>query len=551
VPEGGGSWFKAASVRRSNGAGAKNDGRRGELTMETGAAHAIEQLPERFNAASDLLEHNIVAGRGDKTAIIDKNGSTSYAQLSKRVAKMAGALVSLGVQRERRVLLCLLDTVDFPTVFLGAIWAGVIPVPLNTLLLADDYRWIVENSDAEAVFVSEELAHHWIEVARDFPSVHFISSSGGPWQLLDALLDDSVPATTAQTHRDDIAFWLYTSGSTGRPKGAMHTHASIRLTANLFGVGVIGYREDDVVLSVAKQFFAYGLGNSLSFPYAVGATVVLHDARSTPQSISALILRHNVSILAGVPTFFAGWFAGGEAPTKGEAPRLRTATSAGECLPAHLGEEFRRRFDADIIDGLGSTEMLHVYLAQRPGSVRYGCTGKPVPGYEVRIVDDAGLSVGAGELGELQVRGPTAAVGYWRDRPKSLATFRGDWTRTGDKYSCDEGGWYTYGGRGDDMLKVGGIYVSPIEVEEALVCHHAVLEVAVIGATDSDGLIKPKAHVVLHPGHDPTAELEAELKAHVKSLLAPFKYPRWIAFTDGLPRTATGKIQRFRLRETS
>jgi benzoate-CoA ligase len=515
------------------------------LVTDTVSVRTIDGLPEGFNAASDLLDHNLAAGRGGKAAIIDRDGETSYAALADRVARMAGVLAELGVAREQRVLLCLLDTVDFPTVFLGAIRAGVVPVPLNTLLVAGDYRWMLENSGATAVFVSDELAHHWAEIAPDFPHVHFVFSAS-----LGALLDASITAAgaPADTHRDDPAFWLYTSGSTGRPKGAIHTHGSMRLTANLFGLGVLGMAADDVVLSVAKQFFAYGLGNALSFPLATGATVVLHADRATPDAISALLCRHHVTILCGVPTFFAGWFASGAAPSRDRAPALRLATSAGECLPAHLGRAFRDLYGSDIIDGLGSTEMLHIYLSQRPGEVRYGCTGRPVPGYDLRIVDDAGDAVGPGELGELQVRGPTSAAGYWRNRPKTRATFQGEWLRTGDKYSCDADGWYSYGGRADDMLKVGGIYVSPIEVEEALVCHAAVLEAAVVGAADTDGLIKPRAHVVLRPGQEAGEGLDAALKAHVKTLLAPFKYPRWIVFEQELPKTATGKIQRFRLR---
>jgi benzoate-CoA ligase len=516
--------------------------------MDSRDARSIEDLPERFNAAVDLIEHNLAAGRSDKVAVIDRAGEYSYAALADRVARMASAFGTLGIAPESRVLLCLLDTVDFPTVFLGAIRAGVVPVPLNTLLVAEDYRWILENSGADAVFVSAELTDHWSDIARDSPQVRFYTS-GGVSPELDLLIEKAVPGRPRDTHRDDVAFWLYTSGSTGRPKGAMHTHASMRLTANLFGLGVVGYRADDIVLSVAKQFFAYGLGNALSFPLAAGATVVLHHDRATPQAISELMVRHQVTILNGVPTFFAGWFASGEAPTWVAAAALRIATSAGECLPAHIGEEFRRRFDADIIDGLGSTEMLHVYLAQCPGSVRYGCTGRAVAGYEIRLIDDDGNQVAPGELGELQVKGPTAAIGYWRNRAKSRSTFQGEWIRTGDRYRCDADGWFTYAGRSDDMLKVGGIYVSPIEVEEALGRHEAVLEAAVIGAEDGDGLIKPRAHVVLRGGFEPGVALETALKAHVKNLLAPYKYPRWICFAEELPKTATGKIQRFRLRE--
>lgn len=519
--------------------------------MDSAAARSIEDLPESFNAAADLLDHNLAAGRGDKVAVIDHRGATTYAALAERIDRMANALRAAGIREEQRLLLCLLDTVDFPTAFLGAIKAGIVPVPLNTLLMSGDYRWILENSRATAVIVSEELSQHWQAIANDFPHVRFISSGSGPWTRLDEMLAAADPAAeAADTHRDEVAFWLYTSGSTGRPKGAMHAHGSMRLTANLFGLGVVGYREDDVVLSVAKQFFAYGLGNALTFPYAAGATVVLHKDRATPQAISVLMKQHQVTLLNGVPTFFAGWFASGEAPEKHEVPALRIATSAGECLPAHLGEAFHARYGGDIIDGLGSTEMLHVYLSQRPGTVRYGCTGHPVPGYEVRLAGDDGRPVETGELGELQVKGPTAATGYWKNRPRSLATFQGEWMRTGDKYSRDADGWYIYGGRSDDMLKVGGLYVSPIEVEEALICHEAVLEAAVVGVPDDTGLIKPRAHIVLTDGRTGDSAMEALLKAHVKATLAPYKYPRWIVFMDELPKTATGKIQRFRLRET-
>lgn len=518
--------------------------------MNTAQARAVEDLPKWFNAASDLLDTNIKAGRGNKVAVIDHFGTTTYSGLAERVDKMAGALACLGVGRESRVLLCLLDTVDFPTVFLGTIKAGIVPVPLNTLLKADDYRWILSDSEAKAVFVSGDVADEWREIAQGSPHVRFISSESGPWPLLETLLQEAEPIReAAPTHRDDVAFWLYTSGSTGRPKGAMHLHSSMRLTANLFGIGVAGVQERDLVLSVAKQFFAYGLGNSISFPYAAGATTVLLKGRATPAAIGELVRQHPVTIICGVPTFFAGWLASPDAPAAEDLPALRLATSAGESLPAHLGEAFTGRYDVEVLDGLGSTEMLHIFLAQRPGEVRYGCTGRPVPGYEVRIVRDDGQLANSGELGELQVKGPTAATAYWRNRAKSLATFQGEWTRTGDQYTCDIEGWYFYAGRGDDMLKVGGIYVSPTEVEEALACHEAVLECAVVGAPDGDGLTKPRAHVVLRQAHMPCPELEATLKLHVKNRLAPYKYPRWIVFETELPKTATGKIQRFRLRE--
>lgn len=520
-----------------------------KMVTESAEAQTVEDLPEWFNAAADLIEPNLRAGRGEKAAFIDVSGVTTYNELSESVDRMTGVLWSLGIRRDQRVLLCLLDTAQFPIVFLGAIRAGVVPIPLNTLLTTGDYEWILENSGACAVFVSGELTDQWRDIAKHRPEVRFVSCRDGPWQRFDQLMAEVLPSSPAKTHRDDVAFMLYTSGSTGRPRAAIHTQSSMRLTANLFGVGVLGYHEHDIVLSVAKLFFAYGLGNALAFPLAAGATAVLHKDRATPTAITDLMVRHGVSIFNSVPTFFAAWFAAGIAPSRTQIPELRLATSAGECLPAQISEEFRSRYGVDIIDGLGSTEMLHVYLSQRPGEVRYGCTGLPVPGYELRIVDDGGRPAAPDELGELHVKGPTAAIGYWRNRGKSISTFRGEWMRTGDKCRCSKDGWYTYGGRADDMLKVGGIYVSPVELEEALLTYQGVLEAAVVGVPDEAGLVKPRAHIVLRPGYEPNRDLEDELKAHIKKHLAPYKYLRWIVFTDELPKTATGKIQRFKLRE--
>jgi len=513
-------------------------------------ATTIDGLPERYNAAVDLIESNLNAGRADKAAVIDAYDTVSYGGLADRVDRMANVLLASGIGREQRILLCLLDTVDFPTAFLGAIKAGIVPAPLNTLLTTDDYRWILQRSGARAVIVSGALADKWAPVAAENPQVRFISSRGGPWPDLQQLLQQSsAHAVAADTHRDDVAFWLFSSGSTGKPKGVMHTHGSLRLTANLYGLPVAGYRDSDIVLSVAKQFFAYGLGNALTFPYAAGATAVLMEGRATPASISELMMRHKVTVLGGVPTFFAGWLAATDTPTREQVPHFRLATSAGEALPAHLGRAVSERFGVDVLDGLGSTEMLHIFISQQPGSVRYGCTGRVVQGYEARVITGDGQRAAPGEVGELQIKGPTAAVAYWRDRPRSRATFVGEWTRTGDQYTCDADGWYSHVGRDDDMMKVGGIYVSPLEVEEALASHECVLEVGVVAAFDADKLVKPKAYVVLKQGFVANAALEAELKAHVQSQLAPYKYPRWFAFVPELPRTPTGKLQRFKLRE--
>jgi benzoate-CoA ligase len=351
----------------------------------------------------------------------------------------------------------------------------------------------------------------------------------------------------AQTSPDEACFWLYSSGSTGAPKGTVHVHSSLVNTAELFARPIFGLREDDLVFSAAKLFFAYGLGNGLTFPMAVGATALLMTERAIPEAVFKRLRSQQPTIFYGIPTLFASLLASPLLPAKGEL-RMRLCTSAGEALPADIGKRWTEHFGVEILDGIGSTEMLHVFLSNRPGKVRYGTTGVPIPGYELRILDDHGHPLGVGEVGELQVSGPTAAMGYWNNREKTRNTFQGPWTRSGDKYSVDADGYYTYAGRSDDMLKVGGVYVSPIEVESALITHPAVLEAAVIGREDEARLVKPQAYVVLKPGFAGSDALASELQKHVKTKLAPYKYPRWIEFIDELPKTATGKIQRFKLR---
>jgi 4-hydroxybenzoate-CoA ligase len=366
---------------------------------------------------------------------------------------------------------------------------------------------------------------------------------------LDELLaaeDDSFD--TVDTHPDEPAFWLYSSGSTGQPKGVRHRHASLAATAETYGRRVLGIRENDVCLSAAKLFFAYGLGNALTFPMSVGATTVLHPERATPSAMFALLRQHAPTIFYGVPTLFAGML--GDAGLKNEfgSSRLRVCVSAGEALPEAIGLAWKARFDVDILDGVGSTEMLHIFMSNAPGDVRYGASGRPVPGYGVRLVGEAGNEVATGEIGELLVCGPSSADGYWNQREKSQRTFEGPWTRTGDKYVREPDGRFIFCGRSDDMFKVSGIWVSPFEVESALLSHGSVLEAAVVPMADGDGLAKPKAYVVLKAGCS-GAELDAALKEHVKAAIGPWKYPRWIEVVDTLPKTATGKIQRFKLRE--
>jgi benzoate-CoA ligase len=348
----------------------------------------------------------------------------------------------------------------------------------------------------------------------------------------------------APTLADDICFWLYSSGSTGAPKGTVHLHSHLILTADLYAVPVLGIRESDVAFSAAKLFFAYGLGNALTFPLAVGATTVLMAERPTPDSVFKRLVDHKATIFYGVPTLYAAMLVSPNFPKKSDLA-LRVGTSAGEALPPEILKRFAEKTGVELLDGIGSTEMLHIFISNRPGDVMPGTTGKAVPGYTLRLVDENGQEVKPGELGELQISGPTSAIMYWNQREKTKNTFQGPWTKSGDKYTLVEGGYYAYGGRSDDMLKVGGIYVSPAEVEAALVSHQSVLECAVVGHEDADKLVKPKAFVVLKPGAKAT---EDELKAHVKAALAHYKYPRWVEFVAELPKTATGKIQRFKLR---
>ena len=499
-------------------------------------------IPRAYNAAHDLIGRNLAAGRGDKVAFIDDAGSYTYAELARRVDRFASALVAIGIEPEQRVMIAMLDSIDWPTAFLGSIKAGVVPVAVNTLLTTADYAYMLEDSRAKALFASRALIPQFASLLSGIK--HVVTGETAFRDFMARGGDSFQPAITT---RDDACFWLYSSGSTGVPKGTVHVHASLALTAELYARPVLGIREDDVVFSAAKLFFAYGLGNSLSFPLAAGATAVLMAQRPTPQSVFKRLLEKRPTIFYGVPTLFAALLASPDFPA-GEAMNLRICTSAGEALPAELGERWQARTGVEVLDGIGSTEMLHIFMSNRPGEVRYGTTGRPVPGYSVRLADERGDEVGPGEVGDLYISGPTAAAGYWNQREKSRATFCGEWTRSGDKYSRDAQGIYTYAGRSDDMLKVSGIYVSPFEVEAALASHEAVLEADVVGAEDGEKLVKPKAFVVLRGGATPSEGLKTALQQHVKDRLAPYKYPPWIEFVPELPKTATGKIQRFKLR---
>ncbi len=509
------------------------------------------RIPKGYNAAYDLLQRNLRAGLADKTAYIDDLGSLTFRELEARSSAFANTLGTLNVAREQRVLMCMHDTVDFPTVFLGAIKAGAIPVPVNTLLRQDDYAYMLQDCRASVAVVSAPLLALIEPLRSRLPGLRHILIAGEDTHHADSLTrrlkDAGGTCRIAETLCDESCFWLYSSGSTGAPKGTVHVHSSLIQTAELYARPILGLTASDVCFSAAKLFFAYGLGNSLTFPLAVGATTILMAERPTPAAVFAQLAKHRPTIFCGVPTLYAAMLASAELPGV-NAAGLRRCISAGEPLPEDIGRRWQRRFGVDILDGIGSTEMLHIFISNRPGEVRYGTTGRPVPGYTTRLVDDEGNPVPRGEQGELQVAGPSSAAGYWNNREKTRSTFLGPWTRTGDKYVEREDGCFVYAGRSDDMLKVGGIYVSPSEVESALISHECVLEAAVVGREDQDGLIKPIGYVVVKPGVIADEALSSRLKQHVKSRLAPYKYPRWIEFRDELPKTATGKIQRFKLR---
>jgi benzoate-CoA ligase len=511
----------------------------------------IIDIPREYNAACDLIERNLSAGRASKIAYHDLNGSYTYGELAERVNRFANVLTQLGVHMEQRVLLCLLDTIDFPTAFLGSIKAGVVPVAANTLLTTKDFEYMLQDSRARVLVVSQPLLPVFAPLLSKLPYLRHVVVSGqhagGNLLLSELLAKADTQFDAAPTCADDMCFWLYSSGSTGAPKGTVHAQSSLIFTAEFYARPILGIQESDVVFSAAKLFFAYGLGNALTFPLAVGATTVLLAERPTPATVSACLTKYQPTIFYGVPTLYAALLVSKELPSRDQV-KLRRCTSAGEALPEDIGKRWRARFGVDILDGIGSTEMLHIFLSNRQDDVCYGTTGKPIPGYDLRIVDDNGSPVKPGETGELQISGPTSAIFYWNNRERSRTTFQGAWTRSGDKYALRPDGYYVYAGRTDDMLKVSGQYVSPVEVESALITHEAVLEAAVVAKQDEEKLTKPLAYVVLKPGLTASDGLSDELKQHVKSRLAPFKYPRWIEFIDELPKTATGKIQRFKLR---
>jgi benzoate-CoA ligase family protein len=512
---------------------------------------ASGELPETFNVSSAFLDWNLEQGRGDRVAIYAGDEQFTYRALLAQVSRAGNALRALGVRPEERVFLLMLDSPDLASLFWGAIRIGAVAVPTNTALKSHDYAYMLRDSRAGVLVVSGELLPVVEPVLRDLPALRHVivaggSTSGGRHALRDLLAAADPWLAPAPTHRDEPAFWLWSSGSTGAPKGTIHLHHDMVCTADLYARTVLEIRESDICLSIAKLYFAYGLGNALYFPFRVGAATVLYPGRFEPRLYFDLIRRYRPTLFFGVPTAYAAMLVQ-DGPADLGAVRL--CVSAGEPLPGAIFTRWKERFGVEILDGIGSTEALHIYLSNRPGRVRPGSTGEVVPGYAVRIVDEEGRDVPRGEIGDLLVAGDSIASGYWNQHERTKQAFRGEWFLSGDKYHQDPDGFYWYCGRSDDMLKAGGQWVSPAEVEATLIQHPAVLEVGVVGNGDRDGLVKPYAFVVLKTGQPPNDALAQELQAFVRDKIAPYKYPRWIEFVAELPKTATGKIQRFRLRE--
>lgn len=498
------------------------------------------RLPERFNATDYFVDSNIREGRASRTAFLYQGQGYTYQQVSDLVARTAGALLEMGLLPEQRILLILPDSPEFAALFFGAIKAGIVPVPLHTLVGGSDLSYYLEDSAAKCVFVHPMFAER---LRPALPPNTVVTDEA--WERKLAMAKPALEP--APTHRDDMAFWLYTSGSTGRPKGAVHLQRDMVYSADWYAVPVQHLTAEDRIFSASKMFFAYGLGNSLYCPFRVGACSVLVPERPGPERCLEIIQQERPTLFFAVPTLYAAILSVPEAETRYDLSSLRLAVSAGEALPAELYRRFQERFGVEILDGLGSTEMLHVFITNRAGDVRPGASGRVVPGYHARIVDEHHADVQPGEVGNLWISGPSAAAFYWRKAEQTRRTMRGEWLVTGDKYRQDAEGFYWYCGRTDDMLRVGAQWVSPMEVEAALIAHPSVQESAVVAATDSQGLMFPKAFVVLRPGSTATVE---ELQAFLHDALPRFKIPREIDFLDELPKTPTGKIQRFKLRST-
>ena len=524
-------------------------------TVERPAAAPVVSLPHSFSIADYLVDRHVREGRASRTAILFGDDSITYGQVAERSNRVANALRSLGVRREERVLLLLLDTPAFVYSFFGAQKIGAVPIPTNTLLKSQDYRYMLNDSKATVAIVSEPLLPQLATIPRaELPYLQHLIIDGAPTaggSAFGDLFDAPSTLELEPTGKDDAAFWLYSSGTTGFPKGAVHLHHDIVHTVVCYAQGILGISPADRMFSVAKLFFAYGLGNALTFPFAVGATTVLWPGPATPANVFAQIERYKPTLFFSVPTNYGQLLAHRRDGADYDLSSVRQGVSAGEALPKALYERFKERFGVEILDGIGSTEILHIFISNRSGRVRPGSAGELVPGYEARIIDETGHDVPDGTVGNLLIKGDSTCAYYWNKHERTKDTIEGHWIRTGDKFSRDADGYYWYAGRADDMLKVGGIWVSPVEIENTLIEHPAVQEAGIIGRRDADNLEKPMAYVVLAAGQQPSPELARELQDFVRSKIAEYKRPRWIEFVEALPKTATGKTQRFKLRQAA
>jgi len=514
--------------------------------------------PEEFyNSADWFVDRHVREGRGENICAYTDKGNYTYRDIQKMSNKMANMFKGMDIRMGDRIIMIVLDTPWFYSTFWGAVKMGGVPVPSSTMLTAKDYEYYLNDSQARTLVVSSRLLPviNEIEELRFLQDIVVVDDDGvfsAPYkQMYDAAPEEF---QTVFTTADDVAFWLYTSGTTGGPKGAVHSQSDMQYSAEHYGQDILKITEKDICYSAARLFFAYGLGNAMFFPMSVGAATVLNPDPPAPAHVFRLISQYKATFFFGVPTLFGQMLIAQEKLDKENpgAPHalgtLRACPSAGEALPPDLYAKFKARYGVEILDGPGSTEMLHIYLSNRIGAIKPGSSGQPVAGYEEKIMDDEGKELPDGEVGNLWIRGRSSLRYYWRKRDKTAATVIGDWINSGDKYYKDADGFFFPSGRADDMLKVGGIWVSPLEVENCLREHAAVMECAVVGANDEENLVKPKAFVVLKQGFAPSQELEKELKTWVLDRLAKFKYPRWVVFIDELPKTATGKIQRFKLR---
>ena len=509
-------------------------------------------LPDEFNAAAYFIDRHLNEGRSDKVAIECGDCRVTYRQLADRVNRFGNGLKSLGVRMEERVLLLLLDTPEFAACFFGAIKIGAVPVPVNTLLKPADYKYLLNNSRARVAIVSDSLLPLIQQIRRGelryLESMIVVGQVPAGMVSFDELASkSSCDLSPAPTGKDDAAFWLYSSGSTGPPKACVHLQHDMVVSSERYAKAILKISADDRFFSVAKLFFAYGLGNGLYFPLSVGATSILLPGPPRPQSVFEVIERQRPTLFFSVPSNYVKLLAH-EPDRQFDLSCVRHAISAGEALPASVFHRFKERFGVEILDAIGSTEALHMMISNAPGAVRPGSSGKIIPGFEAKIVDDNDRPVAPGEIGNLLVKADSTCAGYWNEHEKTKDTISGHWLGTGDKYHQDEDGFYWYAGRSDDMIKVSGVWVSPMEIERVLVEHPAVQEAAVVFRQDADELLKPAACVVLRSGASGSPQIARDLQEFVLERLPVYKRPHWVEFFDELPKTATGKVQRFRLR---